>query len=207
MDTTTKDTPARANEKKDQESAAFQVIDKRHFLDLDKVESGIAVEEKPRYPTFVEELMGKLELTEKRFEERKAQMQEEIARTKARLEADSQRRIELERQKILLPFLEVLDNLERALITSKGNGGGDEGLRKGIEMIADLLRSKLRAQGVEAIPVLNQAFDPNLGQAVGIVIVTDASKDGVVVDEVQRGYSLGGQLLRPAQVRVGQLQQ
>ena len=181
------------------------MIDKRHFLDLDKVASDAAVEEKPRYPTFVEELMARLELTEKRFEERKAQMHGEISRTRARLEADFQRRIELERQKILMPFLEVLDNLERALALNPADSG-EASMRKGVEMIADLLRAKLRAQGIEAISVLNQAFDPNLGQAVGMVIVTDSSKDGVVVDEVQRGYRIGDQLLRPAQVRVGQLQ-
>ncbi len=206
MNTTSEDTPVRANKKKNEEPPAFQVIDKRHFLDLDKVESKATVDEKPRYPTFVEELMARLELTEKRFEERKSQMQEEISRTRARLEADFQRRIELERQKILMPFLEVLDNLERALASDPATGG-DDSIRKGIEMTADLLRSKLRAQGVEVIPVLNRAFDPNLGQAVGVVIVADSSKEGMVVEEVQRGYRIGDQLLRPAQVRVGQLQQ
>ena len=206
MNTRSDNTPVSQNDKTEQELPAFQVIDKRHFLDLDKVESQANVEDKPRYPTFVEELMGRLELTEKRFEERKAQMQEEISRTKARLEADFQRRVGLEQQKILTPFLEVLDNLERALSINTASGDND-GLRKGIEMITDLLRSKLRAQGVEAIVVLNQAFDPNLSQAVGVVIVADSSRDGVVVDEVQRGYRIGDQLLRPAQVRVGQLQQ
>jgi len=190
-------------DRKEQEPAPFQVIDKRHFLDLDKTATGPVQEEKPRYPTFVEELLARAEATEQRFEERKKQMQEEIARTKVRLEADVQRHIEIERQKILLPFLEVLDNLERALdATAQASDIGS--FHQGVEMIAGLFRSKLLAHGVEAIPVLNRPFDPNLGQAVGIVAVSDPGQDGVVVDEVQKGYRMGEQLLRPAQVRVGQ---
>ena len=192
-------------DRKEQEPAAFQVIDKRHFLDLDKIGTEPVQEEKPRYPTFVEELLARAEATEQRFEERKKQMQEEIARTKGRLEAEFQRRIEIERQKILLPLLEVLDNLERALAAT-AQAGDINDFHQGIEMIASLFCSKLLAQGVEAIPVLHNPFDPNLEQAVGIVAVSDPSQDGLVLDEVQKGYRMGEQLLRPAQVRVGQFQ-
>jgi molecular chaperone GrpE len=196
----------KGEDRKEQEPAAFQVIDKRHFLDLDKLGTEPAHEERPRYPTFVEELLARVEVTEQRFEERKKQMQEEIARTKGRLEAEFQRRIEIERQKILLPFLEVLDNLERAL-GATAQAGDIESFHQGVEMIASLFYSKLIAQGVESIPVLNKPFDPNLGQAVGTVAVSDPSQDGLVLDEVQKGYRMGEQLLRPAQVRVGRLQE
>jgi len=204
MSTKSEDLSAAQTDNKADEPAAFQVIDRRHFLDLDKTQTPATAEEKPRYPSFVEELMGRLAATEKRFEEKKAQMHEEIMRTKARLEGDFQRRIEIERQKILLPFLEVLDSLERALAVASPGGDG-ENFRQGIELIAGLFRSKLQAEGVEAIPVLNQPFDPNLGQAVAVTSVVDPDQDGIVVDEVRRGYRMGEQLLRPAQVRVGQL--
>ena len=84
--------------------------------------------------------------------------------------------------------------------------GTVEHLLEGVQMTANLFRSKLQAMGVEAIPALNQPFDPNLEQAVGTVKVTDAASDGVVVEEVQPGYCMNGQLLRPAQVRVGRLE-
>jgi molecular chaperone GrpE len=56
---------------------------------------------------------------------------------------------------------------------------------------------------VEPIPALRQPFDPNLEQAIGTVPVANAGQDGMGVEEVQRGYRIGAQLLRPAQVRVG----
>ena len=186
----------------DKEPATFQVVDKRHFLDPEKLGTGGPVEDKPRYPSFVEELMSKMALTERKFEERKSQMQEEIGRTRTRLENEFERRVEAERQKIVLPFLEVLDNLERAL-ASASNSGSEESFLQGVELTVSQFRSKLQLSGVEEIPVLNQPFDPNLGQAVGVVAVADPSQDGVVVEELQKGYKIGGQLLRPAQVRVG----
>jgi len=191
-------------EKEDQPSE-FQVVDRRHFTDLESLPLEAPAEEKPRYPTYVEELMAKLKTMEDRFEEKKRQIDEEISRTRARLEADANRRIEAEKQKIVLPFLEVLDNLERAM-EAHSTGGDAQHLLEGIRMTADLFRTKLKNLGVEAVPVLNQPFDPNLGQAISMVEVDDESQDGIVVDEILRGYRMGDQLLRPAQVRVGQHQ-
>ena len=188
------------------ETPEFQVIDKRHFVNLDQIDidkEALPVE-KPRYPSYVEELMSKMAETERRFQEKKKQIDEEINRTKARLEADFDRKLGLEKQQIVLPFLEVLDNLQRAIDT--GMNGSTAHLIKGIEMTTALFRSKLQSIGVEPVSVLDQAFDPNLAQAVGVVKVEDSSRDGVIVEEVQTGYTLNGQLLRPAQVRVGRLE-
>ncbi len=180
----------------------FQVIDKRHFVNLDQIDKEAMPEEKPRYPSYVEELMARMAEMERRFQEKKQQFDEEIGRTKTRLEIDSNRRVELEKQKIVLPLLEILDNLQRA-VDSASQAGSVEHLLDGVQMTASLFRSKLQSLGIEIIPALNQPFDPNLEQAVGRVNVDDPSRDGVVVEEVQPGYSMNGQLLRPAQVRVG----
>jgi molecular chaperone GrpE len=179
----------------------FQVLDKRKFLDLDNMDT-TPVEEKQRYPTFVEELMARTAETERKFEEKKKQIDEEIVRTKTRLESDFQRRLDLDKEKIVLPFLEVMDNLLRA-IEAASQGGSAEHLLEGVQITADLFRSKLQAIGVEPIETLEQPFDPNSAQAIDRIRVTDKSLDGIVVEEVQTGYSMNGHLLRPAQVRVG----
>jgi len=97
----------------------------------------------------------------------------------------------------------VLDNLQRAI--AAGPTGTIEHLMEGVQMTANHFLAKLQSMGVEIIPALDQPFDPNLAQAVGIVKVADASRDGIVVEELQPGYCLNGQLLRPAQVRVGKI--
>lgn len=187
--------------KTESEQSEFQVVDKRQFLDLDSLDKTLT-EQKPRYPAFVEELMARTAETEKKFEEKKKQIDEEIARTKTRLESDFQRRLDLDKQEILLPFLEILDNLQRA-IEAASQAGSIEHLLEGVQMTADLFLSKLQAIGIEPIESLNQPFDPNSAQAIGRVPVPDADRDGIVVEELQSGYSMKGQLLRPAQVRVG----
>ncbi len=185
----------------DGEPPTFRVVDRRHFVDLPDEPVEGPVEAKPRYPTFVEELMARLALTEKRFEERKAQIDEEIKRTKERLEGESNRRLLLEKQNILLPFLEVLDNLERALAAARP--GGDPQLVQGIRLTVDLFLAKLQALSIEPIRALGEPFDPNLAQAVGSVAVDDPARDNLVIEEVLKGYRMGDALLRPAQVRVG----
>ena len=189
----------------DSEALDFQVVDKRPFANLDKVDLGAVPEEKPRYPTYVEELMARMAETERRFQEKKKQIDEEISRTKARLEADFNRKLDLEKQKIILPFLEILDNLQRAM-NAASQAGTVEHLLEGVQMTAGLFLSKLQSIGVERIPALGQPFDPNLEQAVGTVKVSDPGRDGIVLDEVQPGYSMDGQLIRPAHVRVGRFE-
>ena len=190
---------------KESDIVNFNVTDKRQFVNLEAIDKKTLAEEKPRYPSYVEELMGRMAETERKFQEKKQQIDAEIGRTKARLESDFERRLALEKQQIILPFLDVMDNLQRAL-DSAALAGTVEHLLEGVQMTANLFRSKLQAIGVEAIPALNQPFDPNLEQAVGTVKVQDADSDGVVVEEVQSGYCMNGQLLRPAQVRVGRLE-
>ena len=194
-----------ANQEIQDKEINFNVIDKRQFVNLDTVDRETLAEEKPRYPSYVEELMARMAETERKFQEKKQQIDAEISRTKSRLESDFERKLSLEKQKILLPFLDVMDNLQRAL-DAASQTGTVEHLLEGVQMTANLFRSKLQAMGVEAIPALNQPFDPNLEQAVGTVKVTDAGSDGVVVEEVQSGYCMNGQLLRPAQVRVGRME-
>ncbi len=190
---------------RESEPPDFQVIDKRHFVNLDRIDEATLMEEKPRYPSYVEELMGRVAETERRFQEKKKQIDEEIGRTKARLESDFDRKLELEKQKIILAFLEILDNLQRAT-DAASKAGTVEHLLEGVQITASLFRTKLQSMGVESVEALGQPFDPNLEQAVGTVKVEDASRDGIVIEEVQQGFLMKGQLLRPAQVRVGRFE-
>ena len=187
------------------ESLDFQVVDKRQFVNLETIDKETITEEKPRYPSYVEELMERMAETERQFQEKKKQIDEEISRTKARLETDFDRKLVLEKRKIILPFLEIMDNLQRAL-DSASKTETVEHLMEGVRMTASLFLTKLQSVGVEPIQALGQPFDPNLAEAVGTAKVTDASQDGIVVEELQSGYLMEDQLLRPAQVRVGRLE-
>ena len=111
----------------------------------------------------------------------------------------SERRAEIqiweERWRLLSRLLTVADNLARALAYADEN----DPLRAGVQLTLDDLRAQLAQEGVEAIQALGQRFDPNQHEAVA----TDGSGGETVVEVLLTGYTLNGELLRPARVVVG----
>jgi molecular chaperone GrpE len=116
------------------------------------------------------------------------------------------RRVERDRAKtavsgkrdILLPLLEVVDGFDRALpylLTASPS------VAEGVQAIHRRLQNLLEAQDVTPLTTVGEPFDPALHEAIGAV-ESDDQPPGTVTGEVQRGYRLGGELLRPARVQV-----
>ena len=101
---------------------------------------------------------------------------------------------------LLLEFLPVLDNLERAIASARSEMVSTP-LLEGVEMTARLFLSVLEKAGVKPIEALGRPFDPAVHEAVA---QTDGPPEEVnrVVDVIQKGYLLEGRVLRPAMVRV-----
>jgi molecular chaperone GrpE len=101
-------------------------------------------------------------------------------------------------EEIILKLLPVLDNL--LLAQAHIN---DEGLAQVIKQFQDLLQK----EGIEHIEVLGKQFDANTMEATEEISKEalggpTPQESGVVVEEVQRGYTLHGKLIRPAKVRI-----
>ena len=98
---------------------------------------------------------------------------------------------------VIVEFLSVIDNFERALATETA----DENYKKGIQMIFNQYAEILKKQGVEEIEALGKPFDPNMHNAV-----TQVSDENFGEDEVcqvfQKGYTLNGKVIRHAMVAV-----
>ena len=103
------------------------------------------------------------------------------------------------RKSVLLRFLPVIDNLERAL---QFNASGDEKLRGGIEATLRGFESVLASEGVKAIDVKGKPFDPHIAEAIGTTPAPEGVDDDTVVEVAERGYMMGDELLRPAKVLV-----
>ncbi|MGN6276935.1 MAG: nucleotide exchange factor GrpE [Solirubrobacterales bacterium] len=93
--------------------------------------------------------------------------------------------------------IDAVDNLERALEAADSN----EGLVAGVEMVLGGLRETLKRHGVEAVDPKGEKFDPAQHEALSTQPV-DGTESGVVLEVMQKGYTLGGQLIRPARVVV-----
>lgn len=97
----------------------------------------------------------------------------------------------------LLPLLPVLDTLERALAA----GSTDPEFYDGVAATYRLFVNALREAGAVPIEGAGSPFDPNVHEAVGTV-PSDSVEPGTVLREIRRGWRLGDELLRPAQVFV-----
>ncbi len=97
-------------------------------------------------------------------------------------------------------LLPVIDNLERAL-ASGSDPGAHEALVKGVGLVLDELRGKLGNAGVEAFDPKGEKFDPQLHEALSTQ-PAEGTEAGIVVETLEKGYRLDGQVLRPAKVVV-----
>lgn len=149
------------------------------------------------------------------YEERIAQLEGEVKAAKegqARANADAynaQKRMEQETeksrkfalQKFAKELLEVVDNLERAIVSVQADDDADDAILEGVKLTHKSFLTVLNKQGVEVVDPQQETFNPELHEAVGIDPEAPADTVGEVL---QKGYTLNGRLLRPAMVKVGQ---
>lgn len=114
--------------------------------------------------------------------------------------------VRMGKKDILLKLLDMADNLERAAGAWRkalaGCTGVDaDGLVGGVEMIGRQLQSILAAEGVAPIESIGRPFDPALYECVATWDSPDV-KIETVTDEIKRGYTIDGEVLRASQVRV-----
>jgi molecular chaperone GrpE len=128
-----------------------------------------------------------------------------------RLERERARVVEAERAGVAQSLLEAADDLERALAAVSGAAGASEDalrpLVDGVRLSLGALHKRIAELGAVRFPVAGLPFDPQVAEAVDAIAVTDASQDGLVLQEVRPGYRIGERVLRPARVRVGRLAQ
>ncbi len=123
----------------------------------------------------------------------------EMENFKKRQERVREDRIKRYKKDLLEKVVAVMDNLERAI--SYQDTLNREGLQQGLRMVQWQLSEMLRNEGLTPVPTIGQRFDPHIHEAVETVEDTD-QPDGMVVEEVQKGYMLGEEMLRPARVKV-----
>lgn len=151
----------------------------------------------------LEELKKKLEECQKQKEEYLLGWQ------RARADLLNYKKEEMERigelikyadTELILKILPILDNFDIVEKKLSENLKNDENV-KGLLLIKNQILDFLKNQGVEEIKSVGKKFDPNFQE-----IVEEAEKEGVesgiVLEEIQKGYTIHGRLLRPAKVKV-----
>lgn len=101
----------------------------------------------------------------------------------------------------LSELLPVVDNFERARSQIKPQDDGEMGIHKSYQGVYKQLVDCLKRIGVSAMRPEGKEFDPNLHEAV-MREATNEYPEGVVIEQLVRGYFLGERVLRHAMVKV-----
>ncbi|MBN1954241.1 MAG: nucleotide exchange factor GrpE [Anaerolineae bacterium] len=154
----------------------------------------------PLPPTPPEEKPAEIAAELERWRDRALRLEAEIDNFRKRQRRLAEEQIAAERERLLRSFLNVADDLARALAA---NGGESKGLRTGVDLTYQGLVRLLNLEGVEPIDAAGQPFDPLWHEAVGTVPHQAAGVEpNTVAEVVQPGYCIGERLLRPAHVIV-----
>ncbi len=143
-----------------------------------------------------------------KFSEEKKLIYEQLMRRQAEFE-NFRKRVERERLEVnlqaranvVLEFLPVLDNLERALESVPKSEAVSENILMGVKLIHRQFLDVLIGLGLSPIKALGEVFDPHMHEAVTTEINSELPENTVIA-ELQKGYKLGEKLLRPSMVKV-----
>ncbi len=161
-----------------------------------------------------DELYERLEEATDQVDAAKQEAKDSVERL-ARLQADwenfrrrtrQEREAEKERaaEKLVLGLLPVLDDMERAVDHARQSAADDEQFTQfvdGVQQIHDKMVGILEKDGVEVIDPAGEPFEPLSHQAVGREENAEVF-DETVAQVYQKGYSMGGKVIRPAMVTV-----
>jgi len=108
-------------------------------------------------------------------------------------------------EELILKIIPILDNIYLAETHVPEELKNHQWL-KGFEAIKNQLCDFLKKEGIEHIEVVGKPFDANTMESVGEtdLVKSDLAKSepGTVAEEVQRGYTMHGKIIRVAKVKV-----
>jgi molecular chaperone GrpE len=99
-------------------------------------------------------------------------------------------------------FLPLLDDIERAL-KSNEKAVDIKAVNEGLTLIHHKFSQSLKQKGLEPINAVGQEFNVDLHEAITNIPAPNEQMKGKVVDEVEKGYTLNGKVIRFSKVVVG----
>jgi molecular chaperone GrpE len=124
----------------------------------------------------------------------------DFANYKKRVDRDQAQVYQLAVSSIVKRYLDVVDDLERALKNKPQQGEGAV-WAEGIELVYRKMLALLESEGVKPMDAQGEIFDPNLHEAISQEAHPEY-EDGQIIEVIKQGYLLGDRVIRPALVRV-----
>ncbi len=134
-------------------------------------------------------------------EERALRAQADLQNVKRRHREEIDRIRDTATKDLVVALLPVIDDLERAIAASSETQNTDA-LRTGVDLTMVKLVSALKSVGVERMPGVGAAFDPNFHEAVVQTAPSEEHPNGTISQELRPGYTQHGHVIRPSMVAV-----
>lgn len=127
--------------------------------------------------------------------------QAEFENYKKRIDREKSEFMQFASSELMKELLNALDSFDLAIRNAAAEGQGGENTLRGFELIYKQLQDTLSRFGLKPIEAVGKKFDPNFHQAVSTKPTNDV-EENTVIEEMRKGYTLNGRLLRPAMVSV-----
>ena len=168
-------------------------------MELEKSEAGIE-ETKEVQVDLLKEQLEKTEKEYKELEDRLLRLAAEFDNYKKRTVREFQSIIKNANEELISQLVETLDNFQRALDSAKSSNDFDS-FHKGVELIYQHFKDILGKEGLKEIKAIGEPFDPYLHEAV-MQQESDKFPDGIVMDEISKGYTLNDKVIKHTKVIV-----
>lgn len=162
------------------------------------VETAEEVTENDEAARFQSELEAKDKLVQEQVD-RVKRLQADFDNFRRRTRQEKEELSAIVSQNLIKELLPLLDNFERALAANLS--AESSSLKDGVEMIYKQFIATLEKNGLEPINAVGQKFDPNFHEAI-MRAADETQEDDTVMEELQRGYSVCGRVVRPSMVKV-----
>lgn len=180
-------------------------LEEKKEMELEKSEAGIE-ETKEVQVDLLKEQLEKTEKEYKELEDRLLRVAAEFDNYKKRTAREFQSIIKNANEELISQLVETLDNFQRALDSasrSNSTKSSDDfdSFHKGVELIYQHFKDILGKEGLKEIKAIGEPFDPHLHEAV-MQQESDKFDDGIVMDEISKGYILNDKVIRHSKVIV-----
>ena len=136
-----------------------------------------------------------------KYKDQYVRLYAEFENARKRMEREKQDFIRYANEELIVEFLTILDNLERSVESARTNHQDYTAFVKGIELVMAHIHDMLKKNGVKPIEAKGKMFDPHSHEVL-MQEESDKYEDGLVLEEFQKGYFLGGKVVRTAKVKV-----
>lgn len=128
----------------------------------------------------------------------------DLINARKRDEADRTEFMKYANEGLVGDLIPVLESFDMAIGNKESWEKVDKNWRVGVEYIYNQLKKVLGENGWKEVNPIGEKFDHNRDEAIEHVAVDDKKQDQVVIQVLQKGYSLNGKLLKAPRVKVGE---